>query len=124
MSERDGWNHLYLIDAATGSVINRITRGEWVVRGVERVDDEGQTILFRAMGAMEGQDPYHVHYGRVRFDGTELTWLTEGDGTHELEFSPSGLYYIDRYSRVDLPPVHELAGYARRGTDLRARAGR
>lgn len=35
MSERDGWNHLYLYDANTGAVKNQITSGEWVVRGVE-----------------------------------------------------------------------------------------
>ena len=34
MSERDGWNHLYLFDGATGAVKNQITKGEWVVRGV------------------------------------------------------------------------------------------
>ena len=28
MSERDGWNHLYLIDAQTGVVKNQITRGD------------------------------------------------------------------------------------------------
>ncbi|MCX7009265.1 MAG: DPP IV N-terminal domain-containing protein, partial [Kiritimatiellaeota bacterium] len=38
MSERDGWNHLWLVDAQTGRVKNQITRGPWVVRGVERVD--------------------------------------------------------------------------------------
>lgn len=31
MSERDGWNHLYLIDALSGAVKNRITSGQWVV---------------------------------------------------------------------------------------------
>ena len=39
MSERDGWNHLYLYDAETGQVKNQITKGEWVVRGVDRVDE-------------------------------------------------------------------------------------
>ena len=33
MSERDGWNHLYLYDARTGQLKNQVTRGEWVVRG-------------------------------------------------------------------------------------------
>ena len=36
MSERDGWNHLYLYDGATGRVKNQITKGDWVVRGVVR----------------------------------------------------------------------------------------
>ena len=35
MSERDGWNHLYLYDAKTGAVKNQITKGEWVVRSVD-----------------------------------------------------------------------------------------
>ena len=39
MSERDGWNHLYLYDGATGQVKNQITKGQWVVRGVDRVDE-------------------------------------------------------------------------------------
>src|SRR5262245_12347115 len=38
MSERDGWNHLYLYDAKKAEVKNQITKGEWLVRGVERVD--------------------------------------------------------------------------------------
>jgi len=108
MSERDGWNHLYCVDMATGHVKSRITSGEWVVRGVERVDDEERQIFFRAVGVHPGRDPYHVHYGRVGFDGGAPVWLTQGDGTHQLRFAPGKSFYIDTYSRVDLPPVHEL----------------
>jgi len=49
-----------------------------------------------------------VHYARVNFDGTGLVVLTEGDGTHDVEFSPDRRFFIDTYSRVDLPPVTEL----------------
>ena len=49
---------------------NQITRGEWVVRGVERVDESARQIWFRAGGIRPGQDPYYVHYCRVNFDGT------------------------------------------------------
>jgi dipeptidyl-peptidase-4 len=34
MSERDGWNHLYLYGTETGRVKNPITHGPWVVREV------------------------------------------------------------------------------------------
>ncbi len=108
MSERSGWNHLYLLDASTGEVKNPITTGHWVVRGVDHVDHDARTITFRAMGIHPEQDPYHVHTARIGFDGSNLTILTEGDGTHELTASPGGEYFIDRYSRVDLPPVTEL----------------
>ena len=108
MSERDGWNHLYLYDAADGTVKNQITKGDWLVRGVDRVDAEKRQIWFRAGGIHPGQDPYHIHYARVNFDGTGLTVLTQGDGTHSITFSPDGRFFVDRYSRVDLPPVTEL----------------
>ncbi|MDH4241056.1 MAG: DPP IV N-terminal domain-containing protein, partial [Phycisphaerae bacterium] len=61
MSERDGWNHLYLYDAQTSRVKNQITKGNWVVRSVERVDDDKRQIWFRAGGVREEQDPYYVH---------------------------------------------------------------
>ena len=54
MSERDGWNHLYLYDATTGTVKNQITKGQWVVRGVEKVDKEKRVIWFRAGGIRAG----------------------------------------------------------------------
>ena len=108
MSERDGWNHLYLVDSASGTVKNQITRGPWVVRGVERVDEEQRQVWFRAGGIQPDQDPYYVHLCRVNFDGSGLTVLTEGDGTHKWEFSPDHRYLLDTFSRVDQPPVTEL----------------
>ena len=55
-----------------------------------------------------GQDPYYTHICRVNFDGTDLTVLTQGDGTHTVEWSPDRKYFIDTWSRVDQPPANEL----------------
>lgn len=107
-SERDGWRHLYLIDAKTGTVKNQITKGDWVVRGVERVDAERRQIWFRACGRNQNQDPYLMHHYRINFDGTDLTALTEGNGSHTVQYSPNRDFLIDTYSRIDMPPVHEL----------------
>jgi dipeptidyl-peptidase-4 len=108
MSERDGWNHLWLYDAKNGSVKNQITHGEWVVRGVDKVDEQARQIFFRASGIRAGQDPYYVHHCRVNFDGSGLAVLTEGDGTHTVEWSPDRRFFVDSWSRVDLPPTSEL----------------
>ena len=108
MSERDGWNHLWLYDATTGQVKNQVTTGEWIVQGVVKVDEEKRQVLVRAGGIRPGQDPYCTHFARVNLDGSGLTILTEGDGNHGVQWSPGGEYYIDSYSRVDLPPVSEL----------------
>ncbi len=112
MSERDGWNHLYLYDAETGKVKNQITKGPWVVRRVDRVDDENRQIWFQAGGIRPEQDPYYLHLCRVNFEGSGLVVLTEGDGTHEIDFSPDRRFFIDRWSRVDMPPVSELRSAA------------
>ena len=77
MSERDGWNHLYLYDRKTGTVKNQITRGEWIVRGVERVDDAKREIEFRCSGIDPKQDPYYMHYCRIKLDGASLVRLTD-----------------------------------------------
>ena len=108
MSERDGWNHLYLYDAKEGIVKNQITKGSWVVRRVERIDDESRQVWFEAGGIHPEQDPYYIHLCRVNVDGSGLVVLTEGDGTHDITFSPDRQFFLDRWSRVDLPPVTEL----------------
>ena len=43
-SERDGWEHLYLYDGVTGKVKNQITKGDWLVRNVDYVDDDKRQI--------------------------------------------------------------------------------
>ena len=108
MSERDGWNQLYRYDFKTGAVKNQITKGEWVVRSVDWVDEAKRQIWFQAGGIIPGQDPYYVHFCRVNFDGTGLTVLTAGNGTHEAKFSPDHQFLIDTWSRVDALPVTEL----------------
>jgi dipeptidyl aminopeptidase/acylaminoacyl peptidase len=108
MSERDGWNHLYLFDGVTGRQKNQITKGGWAVRGVDRVDEEARQIWFQASGMYPGKDPYFIHHYRINFDGTGLTAFTEADGNHSVVFSPDRKYYVDTWSRVDLPHVSEL----------------
>lgn len=108
MSEHDRWNHLYLYDSKTGELKNPITRGEWVVREVTKVDEEKRQIWFTAGGIIPGQDPYYLHHARVDFDGNNLTLLTDGDGMHSINYSPDRRFFIDTWSRVGQAPVHEL----------------
>ncbi len=108
ISEQDGWRHLYLIDVASGKTKNQITQGEYIVRAVDRIDEEKRQIWFRGSGRNAKQDPYFIHYYRINFDGSELTALTEGDGYHQIAYSPDRKFIIDSYSRIDMAPVHEL----------------
>jgi dienelactone hydrolase len=106
-SERDGWRHFYLVNLDTAAACP-ITAGPWVVRGIDRVDEERRELWFRACGRNPDQDPYLMHYYRVNFDGSGLVALTESDGHHRIQLSPGGEFLIATHSRIDRPPVHEL----------------
>lgn len=109
LSERDGWNHLYLIDWETGKVKRQVTQGKWVVREVDRVDEQKRQVWFWAGGVHPDQDPYYLHYCRADLDTGEVTVLTGSDGTHrDLSVSPNGKYLVTTWSRIDHAPVHEL----------------
>ena len=108
MSERDGWNHLYLIDGATGAVKNQITKGDWPVRGVIKVDEAKRQIWFSAGGMYPGKDPYFLNCYRINFDGSGLTRLTPADADHNASVSTDRQYFVDTYSRVDTAPIVEL----------------
>ncbi len=108
MSERDGWCHLWLYDAATGKVKNQITKGDWVVRKVEQVDEQKRQVWFYAGGVDPALDPYYQQLCRVNFDGSGFVVLTPGDGTHTVKFSPDRKFLVDSWSRVDMAPVTVL----------------
>ncbi len=108
MSERDNWNHLYLYDRATAQVKNQITRGEWYVRDVIRVDEAKKQIYFSANGMVKGEDPYLVRYYRIDFSGKNLVCLTPEEGMHQAWFSKDMKYLVDVYSMVDKAPVAVL----------------
>ncbi len=108
-SEMDGYRHLYLADArpATPS-LKEIDHGDWVLRGIDFVDNEARQIWFNCSGVYPGQDRYFIHYGHVNFDGSNQVIMTEGEGSHSIAYSPDYRYIIDTYGTVDKAPVHEL----------------
>ena len=108
MSERDGYNHLYLVDVPQGKIKRQITSGPWMVRAVQEVDAKNQMIYFYACGLRHGEDPYHEHYARTSFNGADFKLLTDIDATHEVTVSPHGKYFVARSTRADQKPATEL----------------
>lgn len=115
MSERDNWNHLYMYDRTTGRPTHQITKGEWYVREVLRVDEENKWIYFSANGVNRNEDPYHIRYYRIGFDGRNMEDLTPAKGMHSARFSADMAYLVDVCSTAEVPPVAVL----RSGTDGR-----
>ncbi|WP_426492605.1 DPP IV N-terminal domain-containing protein [Hymenobacter sp. 102] len=101
-SERDNWGHLYLYDAGTGKVKRQITKGNWVVTKLLRVDEQKRELYFLADGREPG-NPYFTHLYRIGLDGKNLKLLTPEPGNHQVTLSPSGQYFIDTYSQPDKP---------------------
>lgn len=100
-SERDGWDHLYLYDLQ-GKLVRRLTSGEFPVKDVVRVDQQGKWVYFTAHG--DTARPYDTHLYRVGLDGKGFKRLTEGKGQHKVSFAPSAQYFVDTFSTVDTPP--------------------
>lgn len=108
VSEKDGYQHLYLVDLAGVRPVRAITEGEFVVRGIEFIDQQNRTIDLVLSGVYDDQDPYLKHYARVDFSGENLTLMTDADGNHTANFSPDRTKLVVTHSRVDSLPVHEL----------------
>lgn len=107
-SERDNWNHLYLYDVQKGKVIRQITKGEWCLREVQRVDEQNGVIYFTASGVNKNEDPYLIHYYKIGMDGKNMVALTPEEGNHSAQYSYDYKYLVDTYSKVDQAPVTVL----------------
>jgi dipeptidyl aminopeptidase/acylaminoacyl peptidase len=104
VSERDGWDHLYLYDL-DGKLVRRLTSGAWPVTAVLGIDAKNGWVYF--LGHAEPR-LYDTHLYRVKLDGTGFQRLTEGEGMHEIALGPSFEYFVDTRSKVDQPPVVDL----------------
>jgi len=105
ITEKDGWRHIYLVDAKSGKVKNQVTKGNWVVRTIDSVDNVKREIWFQASGMNAGEDPYNIHYYRIGFDGNNLIRLTQEGFNHRLVFSPDKQFFLDSYSTPENPTV-------------------
>ncbi|HEX8426871.1 S9 family peptidase [Hymenobacter sp.] len=108
-SERDNWGHLYLYDAGSGKVKNQITKGNFVVTQLLKVDEAKRQLYFLADGREPG-NPYFAHLYRIGLDGKNLTLLTPEAGNHQVTLTPSGRYFLDTYSQPDKPGITVLRG--------------
>lgn len=106
-SERDNWGHLYLYDATNGKLKNQITKGDFVVTRLVKVDEKTRTLYFMANGREKG-NPYFSHLYKIGFDGKNLALLTPEEGNHQVVFSPTFEYFVDTYSQPDVPAVTVL----------------
>lgn len=102
-SERTGWKHYYRY-SPEGKLLNPVTSGEWEARRLDHVDEEAGLIY--VSGTMDA--PIGGQLVAAKLDGSEQKKLTVESGTHQIQFSPNGKYYIDSYSNWQTPPKVRL----------------
>jgi dipeptidyl aminopeptidase/acylaminoacyl peptidase len=107
-SERDGWGHYYLYDAATGKVKRQITSGEYVCTGIEAIDEKTRTLYFNAVGKEPNEDPYFVHLYRVNIDTGDVKLLDPGNASHSTDMNDKATYFVDNSSRINSVPESVL----------------
>lgn len=110
-SERDGWGHLYHYDQG-GKLKAQITSGQWLVRELLRIDEQSGWMFFTAAGREPGSNPYYRKFYRTRIPGRKgpegVELLTPEEADHSISLSPGARYFVDTYSRIDLPPMTVL----------------
>ncbi|MDE0365371.1 MAG: alpha/beta fold hydrolase [Gammaproteobacteria bacterium] len=104
-STRDGWDHLYLY-GNDGRLRRQLTRGEYPVLEVRKIDQGEGWVYFTAHG--ERPRVYDTHLYRVSLDGGGVQRLTEGEGQHAVRFSPSLGFFLDTHSSPGRPPRTDL----------------
>jgi dipeptidyl-peptidase-4 len=105
--ERDGWRHAWL-HARDGSVIARLTNGDYDIVERAAIDETGGWFYFHAAPG----DAARKYLFRVRLDGSsespERVTPAASSGTHDYLISPDGRFAIHTWSGLDRPPLTEL----------------
>lgn len=104
-SERDGYKQLYLY-RLDGTFVRQLTTGDYPVVEFGGEIPASREILFTA--SSDPNRPYDIHVHKASLDGGSATRLSTANGQHEIQVSPSGAYYLDKYSTTGTLPKTEL----------------
>jgi dipeptidyl-peptidase 4 len=104
-SERTGWKHLYRY-TADGKLMGAVTSGEWEIRKFFGIDEANGYLYFSSDEFSEiGSQTY-----RSKLDGTGRTRITQGEGTHSVNFNPQFSLFIDSWGDANTPTQVRLYG--------------
>jgi dipeptidyl aminopeptidase/acylaminoacyl peptidase len=110
-AEKDGWMHLYTLDAAqAGAQPNAITKGRFEVSAVALSADR-TTFYFASSEAHPGER----HLYSVPVDGGTPARLTTLEGSNLGEVSPDGTTIAFVHSSSNVPPEVYLAAVGKGG---------
>ncbi|GAB5409788.1 MAG: S9 family peptidase [Balneolaceae bacterium] len=111
-SEVSGYNHIYHYNF-DGTLIKKITDGEWPVSAIENVDQKNKKIYFTAYQNM-GLDR---HFYVINFNGKGMKKLSKQDGRHTISMNDAATFYTGAFSSFDHP--YEVNLYSSNGKLVR-----
>lgn len=97
-SEQDGYNHIYLF-GLDGKLVNQVTKGPWDVMNFLGVDQKSGLVYYVSSEV----SPLERHIYSVKLNGKKQARLTDGTGTHEIEFSKNFKYGLHTFSNTSTP---------------------
>lgn len=98
-SQRDGYNHLYLLDLKSGG-LTQITKGKWVVQQFVGFNTMAHRVIFRS----NESDPRNSCLYSVKISGGKRTPLGAQEGVCNMaQLSKSGASVISAYTAPDVP---------------------
>ena len=104
-SERSGFAHYELCDLSDGSRLE-LTRGEFPVESIVRIDEDRGTLHFTARC---GEMPLDPQLCVVNLDGSGQRRLTPGDATYgDFRIAPSGDRFVATGQTIATPPRTSL----------------
>lgn len=105
-NETSGFKHIVRHDMETGEATS-ITSGDWVVSGIQKIDEEAGVIYFTGFK----DTPIEQHLYSVPLAGGEVTRISQERGWHQPTVGSD--VYIDNFSSPSQPPqvtIRSLAG--------------
>ena len=97
ISERDGFNNLYLYDFS-GKLVKKLTENKFVVKAILETSPDKKFVYYSATGP----NPTNTLVYRVDLQGNNEL-ITREVGTHTFSLSSDGAYYCDSYSSTTVP---------------------
>jgi dipeptidyl-peptidase 4 len=97
-SELEGYNHLYMIELATGKK-KAITKGNWDITDLCGVDEASQMAYFVAANP----SPMEKQVFSVGLKSGKINRITTQKGSHKPDFSSTFQFFIDQYSSANSP---------------------
>ena len=114
-SQRDGYNHLYLLDLKT-TALKQITSGKWVVQEFGGFNTIARRLIFRSNEA----DPRKSCLYSVKVSGGKRTPLGAEEGVcYQAQLSKNGASVISAYTAPDVPrSINQLSTTTGKGMNV------